>query len=91
MVRTENTIQIITDAVSLLGSGFLQVSNQVPPVFLLPQSCIHHLSPWDVLLRVLQVDIQGVLPPGDPLVLVGPGVAVPLRLPSLSPYQPIQV
>ena len=89
---TATNIYIITVQIhqNLLISGFLKVCNQVPPVLLLPQACIDHLSPWDVLLGLLEVDVQRVLPPGDPLLLVGPGVAVPLCLFVFLPNNPLK-
>lgn len=50
-----------------------------------------HLGSGNVLLWVGQVDIQGLLLPGDPLVLVGLGVAEPRRLPCFTTDQTPQI
>ena len=50
-----------------------------------------HLGSGNVLLWVGQVDIQGLLLPGDPLILVGLGVAEPRRLPCFTTDQTPQI
>ena len=47
-------------------------------------TCKDHLGPRNVLLWVSQVDVQGLLLPGDPLVLVCLGVTESRRLPSFT-------
>ena len=53
------------------GGGLVDVGNQVGPVLLLLQPGEDHLGAGDVLLGVDEVLVQGVLAPGDALVLVG--------------------
>ena len=60
-----------------LGCRLLDVGYQVTPVLLLLQAGEDHLGAGDVLLGVLQVDIKGVLVPGDPLADVGCSVREP--------------
>merc|ERR1719180_456525 len=64
-----------------LCARLLNISNQVTAVLLLLQTSEHHLGAGDVLLGVGQVDIEGVLFPGDALVNVSLGV-VKTRCPS---------
>merc|ERR1719431_1556293 len=67
-----------------LCARLLNVSNQVTAVLLLLQTSEHHLGAGDVLLGVGQVDIKGVLVPGDALVNVSLGVAEASSSSSLS-------
>ena len=60
-----------------LGCRLLDVGYQVTPVLLLLQAGEDHLGAGDVLLGVLQIDVEGVLVPGDPLADVGRGVGEP--------------
>merc|ERR1719249_442307 len=76
---------------SNLGSGLLDVGYQVAPVLLLLQAGEDHLGAGDVLLGVLQVDIQGVLVPGDPLANVGRGVGEPSSSSSLPAPHTVKV
>ena len=50
-------------------------------------TCEDHLGPRNVLLWVGQIDVQCLLLPGDPLVLVGLGVAETRRLPCFTTDQ----
>ena len=54
-------------------------------------TCKNHLGSGNILLWVGQVDIQGLLLPGDPFVLVGLGVAEPRRLPSFTTNKTPQI
>jgi len=62
----------------LLGA-LLQVRDQIRAVFRLLQTGEDHLRARNVLLRVQQVVVQGVLAPGDALVLVRRAVRETLR------------
>ena len=74
----------VSDRDALRRGGLLQLD-------LLLQPRVDHLGARDVLLRVGQVDVQGVLAPGDALVLVGLGVAEARGLPGLTANQPPEV
>ena len=74
-----------------LCSCSLEISNQVISFLFLLESSEHHLGARDVLLGVLQVHIQGVLAPGDALVLVGLGVGEASGLTSLAANQSPEV
>ena len=56
-----------------LGGGLLDVGYQVAPVLLLLEAGEDHLGAGDVLLGVLEVDVKGVLVPGDADVGRGEG------------------
>ena len=75
----------------LLFAGRVEVSDKVIPVLLLLEPGEHHLSAGDVLLGVGQVDIQGVVPPGDGLLDVSLGVGEPRGLTSFSTEDAIEV
>merc|ERR1719151_527543 len=75
----------------LLFAGRVEVSNKVIPVLLLLEPGEHHLGARDVLLGVGQVDIEGVVPPGDGLLDVSLGVGEPRGLSSLSTEDAIEV
>merc|ERR1719430_2750474 len=74
-----------------LCARLLNVSNQVTAVLLLLKPSKHHLGAGDVLLWVGQVDIKGVLVPGDALVNVSLGVAEASSSSSLSSPDTMQV
>merc|ERR1719195_2354157 len=74
-----------------LGGGLLDVGYQVAPVLLLLQAGEDHLGAGDVLLGVLQVDVEGVLVPGDPLADVGRGVGEPSCSSSLPAPHTVKV
>ena len=74
-----------------LGGGSFDVGYQVAPVLLLLETSEHHLRPWDVLLGVLQVDVQGFIIPGDALADVGVSVGEAGSSPGLPADHPVQV
>ena len=69
----------------------MKVRDQISSVLLLLEAGKHHLGTGDVLLGVGQVDVEGVLGPGDPLVLVGLGVGEAGCLARLSAPHPVEV
>ena len=54
-------------------------------------TCKDHFCSWNVLLRIGEIDVEGLLLPGDALVLVGLGVAEARGLPGLAANQPPEV
>ena len=54
-------------------------------------TCKDHFCSWNVLLRIGEIDVEGLLLPGDALVLVGLGVAEARGLPGLTANQPPEV
>merc|ERR1719412_2270554 len=74
-----------------LFCGFLDVSNQVRSVLLLLQPRVDHLGARDVLLGVLEVDVQGLVVPYNPLLDVGLSVSEPGRLSGFPPEHPVEV
>ena len=54
-------------------------------------TCKDHFCSWNVLLRIGEIDVEGLLLPGDALVLVGLGVAEPRRLPCFTTDQTPQI
>ena len=64
--------------VHLLGAVF-QIRDQIGSILRFLQAGENHLRPWNVLLRVQQVVVQGVLAPCDALVLVRRAVRETLR------------
>lgn len=76
----------------LLGKGRVRVNvrNQVIPVLLLLQATESHLGAGDVLLGVLKVGEEGVVVPGDALLLVGIGVGVALDGAGLAAEEAVQ-
>ena len=77
-------------SLSLLASG-IQVSNQVFSILLLLESGVDHLGTGDVLLWVGQINVQGLVVPGDALVDVGLGVGKTRSLASLSSNDSMEV
>jgi hypothetical protein len=73
-----------------LGSGLLEVGNQVVPVLLLLETAEGHLGAGDVLLGVLEVGEEGVVLPGDALLLVGVGVGVAVDGTGLAAEEAVQ-
>jgi hypothetical protein len=65
--------------------------NEVVPVLLLLETTEGHLGTRNVLLGVLKVGKQGVLLPGDALLLVGVGVGEALNGTSLATKETVQV
>jgi hypothetical protein len=61
---------------SCLFGRVLEVGNQVVPVLLLLETAEGHLGAGDVFLGVLEVLEEGLVLPGDALLLVGVGVGV---------------
>jgi hypothetical protein len=76
--------------VSCLCGGLLEVGNQVIPVLLLLQATEGHLGAGNVLLGVLEVGEEGLLVPGDALLLVGVGVGVALDGTGLAAEETVQ-
>ena len=74
-----------------LWGGFFQIGNKICSIFLFLQSCIDHFCARNVFLGISQIHVQGVLVPGDALVLVCLGVGVPSRLSSLATKHPVEV
>ena len=74
-----------------LGGGLLDVGYQVAPVLLLLEAGEDHLGAGDVLLGVLEVDVKGVLVPGDALADVGGGVREAGSSSGLSSPHAVQV
>ena len=74
-----------------LGGGLLDVGYQVAPVLLLLEAGEDHLGARDVLLGVLEVDVKGVLVPGDALADVGGGVRKAGSSSGLSSPHAVQV
>jgi len=70
---------------------FFQVGDQILPVLGLLQTAKGHLGSGNVLLWVLQIDIQGVLIPGDPLLFVGISVRESFDLASLPAKNTVQI
>lgn len=64
--------------------------NQVIPVLGLLQATKGHLGAGDVLLGVLEVVEEGLVVPGDALLLVGIGVGVTLDGTSLAAPETVQ-
>ena len=54
-------------------------------------TCKDHFCSWNVLLRIGEIDVEGLLLPGDALVLVSLGVAEARGLPGLAANQPPEV
>ena len=74
-----------------LGGGLLDVGYQVAPVLLLLEAGEDHLGARDVLFGVLEVDVKGVLVPGDALADVGGGVREASSSSGLSSPHAVQV
>ena len=74
-----------------LGGGLLDVGYQVAPVLLLLEAGEDHLGAGDVLLGVLEVDVKGVLVPGDALADVGGRVREAGSSSGLSSPHAVQV
>ena len=74
-----------------LIAGRVEVSDQVIPVLLLLESGEDHLGAGDVLLGVGQVDVQGLVGPGDALLDVGLGVGEPGSLSGLPAEHAVEV
>jgi len=70
---------------------FFQVGDQIVPVLGFLQTAKGHLGSGNVLLWVLQIDIQGVLIPGDPLLFVGISVRESFDLASLPAKNTVQI
>merc|ERR1719430_964391 len=78
-------------SLGLGGGGGLEVGNKIAPVLLLLEASEDHLGAGDVLLGVGEIDVQGVLVPGDALVNVGLGVGEASSLTSLSAPSSVKV
>ena len=66
----------------ILCCGRFDVSDQVTTILLLLETGEHHLGARDVLLGVLQVNVQSLRVPLDPLLNVGRSVSEPGSLKS---------
>lgn len=71
-------------------TGKNNIRNEVLPVLLLLETTKRHLGARNVLLGVLEVREEGVLVPGDALLLVGIGVGVALDGASLAAEKTVQ-
>eukprot|EP00968_Pinguiococcus_pyrenoidosus_P014535 scaffold1311_cov256-Pinguiococcus_pyrenoidosus.AAC.56 len=74
-----------------LGSGVLEVGDEVIAVLLLLQAGEDHLRALDVLLRCEQVVEQGVLGPQHTRLLVGRRVGVAFYRPRRAAEQAVEV
>lgn len=74
-----------------LGSGLLQVGDEVVSVLGLFKSTKGHLGARNVLFGVLEVVKEGVLVPCDALLLVGLGVGVAGGLARLAAKNAVEV
>lgn len=68
----------------------MYLRNQVLPILLLLETTESHLGAGDVLLGVLKVSEEGVVVPGDALLLVGIGVGVAVDRASLAAEKTVQ-
>jgi len=73
-----------------LFSLLLEESDEVVTVLGLLETTEGHLGAGDVLLGVLEVLEEGVLVPGDALLLVGVGVGVALDLSGLAAEEAVE-
>lgn len=67
-----------------------EVGNEILAVLLLLQATESHLGSGDVLLGVLEVSEEGVIVPGDALLLVGVGVGVAIDGSGLAAEKTVQ-
>lgn len=79
------------DVYDKLGSGLLEVGNEVSTLLLLLDGSSSHLGALDVLLGVLDVVEQSLLAPKDTSITVGLGVGVPLGSSRHTSEKPVQV
>lgn len=70
--------------IRLGAAGLLEVGDEVEALLLLLEAREDHLGAGDVLLRVLEVHVEGLLVPGDALLGVGLGVGVAGGLAGLA-------
>ena len=92
--NNDNLIDWVLKKVLLLlrlGSGGLEVGDEVISLLLLLEAGEDHLGTGDVLLRVLQVGEQGVLTPGDALGDVGLRVGESSAGTSLTAEKSVQI
>lgn len=73
------------------SGGFLQISDQILPVFGFLEAGEQHLGTGNELLWIGQIRVQRALVPHDALVLVGVGVAESGRQSALTSDQAVQV
>lgn len=76
--------------ISRLCGGLLEEGDQVVPVLVLLQATESHLGAGNVLLGVLKVGEQGLVVPGNALLLVGIGVGVAVDGTGLAAEQAVQ-
>ena len=61
-----------------------RLTNEISSLLWFLKTCKHHLSAWDILLRVQEVVVKGLFSPDDGLFLVGLAIGVALGITTCS-------